>query len=1021
MCTTASAVACVHDDKRPTGSNLTAESRAFVPPPAPIQYVVGDPGGARSSTIVIPLNGGAQGMVVDKRRVIVSRGEPRVAADAPTESISGAVKLPSRFGGGFLFWTENTIYRSDAFDSALVPVARTPDSIQSISFGPKAVMVRTNEGARWGIGLPKGERVPLLPLGVVDVVALDEGRALGFDDQGSVFTSIDGGEHWNDATAQVKATPTRVFIFEEELWLEDNNGNAMRLEPDGHLSWFDHVPEPPEAERPRDPRWHSAESPVRVAVRSGVAIDDSTALVLDSGDLFRVDVRTGDIVSVLGGKLPPDAMCQGMPVAGDVLFACIPRGGGSAFVVSHTLGGSDPIIEQTFASGSPFYGSDDGGLAYGSTCSSVSATPGSPPPNALPTACVRLPTGQWEERDVSNLSLDAGAGPGDVTVARWLPRADGRVVALISDPNPGLFDPVSGVLVALGDEIKSAARGSVGYSYPRYSYRGRSRYSGRYGPSGGMTGIIDGSWSYVGQNIRAAAAHGETYEISEDGKVKTSAYDLESVFYFAMGIGRSKDGRLYQTSDHGMTWTEVAAPPSGAESIDLLTCTTVGCDLGAFYRIGWSARPPRPVTPAVPAPPAPAVRRVRGLELSCRSSGAVVSKLSPRTEMSPEDLGLGAARVPAPDEKHDWMYVRMGLGRTIATPWSGPFGGDGDGGESIAGLRMMLTGFSAIKDDNDQVIASGPVRNINLLRRGAPYVAPFDPLGRVVRASIPMSEVIAAGRRAGVPLDELFMEDPTQSGNPIPLTPLDPNAVGDLALHDTSQGLLSIFRGERVRVAVRPSQGNNPVTFSGVVLPNDEAAFIEAEMGGPARVYKVGPGGVIDLFNVPQQEMLHGPNPDALAIDAKGNLSVIRTPSGSDPASALDSAYVVTPGSPFAPLAPWSTVKFADDPACKSEQGGYRTTLQVIGPWIRITTPDLKVEEAPMIARVRWTDKRVCLEGFEVKMPPADVRISAYGSPQTFSIGTWLVAKGSTFARVGVGEGVEWRQPMECTVVSTGP
>jgi hypothetical protein len=34
---------------------------------------------------------------------------------------------------------------------------------------------------------------------------------------------------------------------------------------------------------------------------------------------------------------------------------------------------------------------------------------------------------------------------------------------------------------------------------------------------------------------------------------------------------------------------------------------------------------------------------------------------------------------------------------------------------------------------------------------------------------------------------------------------------------------------------------------------------------------------------------------------------------------------------------------------------------------------------------------------------------------------TWLVAKGSTFARIGVAEGVEWRQPLECNVVGAGP
>jgi len=1022
-CTAVTVVACVHEDRRPTGPGLTNEGRSVAAPPSPVQYLVGDPGGSRTTAIVIPLHGGAQGMVVDKRRVIVARGEPRVAPDAPAEPITGATKLPGRFGGGFLFWTENTIYRSEAFDSALLPVARTPDPIETISFGPKSALVRTRDGSRWGIGLPKGARVALTPLAVVDVVALDEGRALGFDDQGSVFTSLDGGAHWNDATAQVKGKPSRVFIQAEELWLEDDASNAMRLEPDGHLAWFDHVPEAEVVERAKDPRWHSGESPVRVAVRQGVAIDEQTALVLESGDLFRIDVRTGEIVSVIAGKLPPDSRCQGMPVAGDVVFACVPRGGGSAFVVSRTLTGSEPIVEQSFASGAPYYASDDGGLAYGASCASVGVQqPGSSSSGStIPTVCVRQPTGVWEERDVANLTTDAGASPGDVNVGRWLPRADGRVVAVIIEPNPGLFDPVSGNLVPLGEEVKNVGRASGGSYYPKYGYRGRSRgYGGRPMAGGGMTGIIDGSWSYVGQTIRASAAHGETLEISEDGRIKTSAYELESVFFFSLGIGRSKDGRLYQTSDHGMTWTEVAAPPSGAEASDLLTCSSVGCDLGAFYRIGWSARPPRPLTVATPAPPAPSVRRVRGLELSCRPNGAIVSKFISRTENSPEDLGLGAVRLPVADEKHDWQYMRTPFTRSIASVANAGFG-DSDS-EAMPTLRMMFSGFATTKDDNDALIINGPVKNINTLRRGVSYVAPFDTLGRVVRAGIQMSEVIAAGRRAGMTTEEILGDDPTETGVPFPITSLDATSVSDLGVHDSSHGLLSIFRGERVRVAIRSPQNNNPSTLSGVLLPNDEAAFLEVEQGpAAAHVYKVGPNGVSDLFDVTQQETAHGPNADALAVDAKGTLGVIRTPSGSDPASTFDPAYVVSPGTPPAALAPWSTVKLADDPACKSEPGGYRTTLQVVGPWVRVTTPDLKVEDAPMIARVRWNDKRVCLEGFEVKLPAVTVHIPGTSGQQPFTLATWLVGKGSTFSRVGVADGVEWRQPLECTVVSTGP
>ena len=115
-------------------------------------------------------------------------------------------------------------------------------------------------------------------------------------------------------------------------------------------------------------------------------------------------------------------------------------------------------------------------------------------------------------------------------------------------------------------------------------------------------------------------------------------------------------------------------------------------------------------------------------------------------------------------------------------------------------------------------------------------------------------------------------------------------------------------------------------------------------------------------------------------------------------------------------LAPWSKLEFADSPACK--EPGWRATLQIIAPWVKVTTPELRIEESPMIARVKWNEKRVCLEGFEAKMPNVNLRVTGGDrSAEPLSLSTWLVAKGSTFVRVGVADGVEWRQALECAVV----
>lgn len=1013
-------MACAHEEKK-TAKEPVPQDVQMPPSTSPPQFVVADPVAKAGANVIVPLGGaGVHGLVVDKRRVVVGPGEPRVAVDVAPEPIVGAARIPSRLGNGFLFWTSSSVYRADAFESALRPLARVPDAIDSISFMPKALLVRTRNGERWALNLSNGERAAILPLGAADVEALDDGRAISFNDQGAVFTSVDHGEHWTDATTQVKSAPNKVTNNSGELWLIESNGGASRLEADGHLAWFDKAPpETPPELRPKDPRWHGADTPLHAVFHAGAAIDESTAIVLDSGDLMHVDVRTGEILSVIPGRLPPDAQCEAVPIPGDVLFACVARNGNasssgsSAFVVAHTLSSEPPTVEQTFGqSNGQFFASDDGGLVFGGPCQGLVQTPG----NTGPTACVRLPGGRWEERDLTGLVTDGGApGASDINVARWIPRSDGRVVALLAEPALGIYDPSSATFTSIADEARDVVgRGPI--SPPSGLRSGKIRTKKGFAHVGG---IVDASWSFGGQGaIRGWQHHGDAVEISEDGKLTRSPFAFDVAFAGAMGLGRSKDGRLYQSSDHGATWSEVATPPTGVESNDLVSCTSAGCDLGAFYRVGWQFRPPRVEAPHTPAPAAPEVRRSRGLELACKPAGVVTAKVLPRSSESPEDLGLGMSRLSTSNEKTDFSFIRNVVPRGIVSPIHDPGNGSDDG---TPALRGMLTGFGTSRD-GDVITVTGPNKNAMALRRGVSFVAPFDPSSRVVRSGINMSDVVAAARKTGMTTDEILAEDFTETGVAVTLASLDPFAPSDIAIHNTDHGLLSVFRGERTRVAIRSSQ-NNASVVSGVSLPNDESAFLEVDSSGVGHVFKLTASGALsDLFDVSPtaNETYYPANPDALAVDPKGNLAILRTPSGSDPPSKLDPAFLMIPATPPTALAPWSELKLADDAACKSEPGGYRAVLQVIAPWVKVSTPELRVaDDTPMIARVRWTAKRVCLEGFEVRVPSVSVRVpnpsAGSGNSDTFS--SWIVARGSSFARVSVAEGLEWRQPLECSIL----
>ncbi len=121
----------------------------------------------------------------------------------------------------------------------------------------------------------------------------------------------------------------------------------------------------------------------------------------------------------------------------------------------------------------------------------------------------------------------------------------------------------------------------------------------------------------------------------------------------------------------------------------------------------------------------------------------------------------------------------------------------------------------------------------------------------------------------------------------------------------------------------------------------------------------------------------------------------------------------------------WSSLKLANDPSCTKDKEGYRAVVQSIAPWIRTSTPELRVDESPMFARVRWSETRLCLEGFEVRLPaitlPIAIRMEGSSATEPGTFATWLVSRNGVFARVSISEGLEWRQPLACSTVGTGP
>ncbi len=112
-------------------------------------------------------------------------------------------------------------------------------------------------------------------------------------------------------TAQIRSSPERIHSDGEQVWIKESTGTDLRLETDSQLSTFALA----EARTPVELRPRRSSLPAqgeRVPASGrpsppGVALDDPSALVIEGGDVARIDVHTGTILSIEPGKLPPDA------------------------------------------------------------------------------------------------------------------------------------------------------------------------------------------------------------------------------------------------------------------------------------------------------------------------------------------------------------------------------------------------------------------------------------------------------------------------------------------------------------------------------------------------------------------------------------------------------------------------------------------------------------------------------------------------------------------------------------------
>jgi hypothetical protein len=655
--------------------------------------------------------------------------------------------------------------------------------------------------------------------------------------------------------------------------------------------------------------------------------------------------------------------------------------------------------------------------------------------------CVRAAAGGWQQYDLDDATSDAGAAssapstPGpQLEVLRWLPRADGDAIAVVS--NVGGSPGMMGLLDARTGEVHAWPTPSP---FTQLRPALQVTQQNRYGALD-TTNLADRTWTLTAQGtlrgwMNMGSGTGEV-EIGADGATQTSAFVFERISSAGgVALARTREGRLWQTLDRGATWAEVAAPPASRPNqwIDPRACGMVGCDLGQWYRIGWAATAPAPQPPPVTAPAAPHLERSPMPTLACKAGGDAKKSAAARGEHSPDDLGLGATKVGFSSGKAgSWEYLRVPFPRRIIDPVRG------DQTTDDSAPRALIHGFSTQPGDS-RLVVTGPNRDLGSLVRDVFFVPAFDTGSPIRRASIAMRDVFA---RKGVP-----EEDPIPNGI-VPVTPADPAAADDLLVQITG-GLVAVSRGGggATRVFYDAGGGDEWRIVSAVVLDAQPApgaaegaapkraadpviAWLAQDSTGASRVGRSNVRAAADFLGAPPSSQLYPANTDALAVGPHGELAVVRTPSGREAPSALDPALLLVSGSPPTALAPWSALLPADDPACKGDASGWRLTVQAVASWVRLagaagSGEPTAMDGQPMLARVRWSTARVCLEAVEVRQQdgyygnanPMAAMGNPFGSPWDSQAETWVVARfagGTAAGRSSILQGGEMRESMEC-------
>ena len=546
-----------------------------------------------------------------------------------------SVELPSRLGGGFLLVgstsSRTQIWHAPSWLAPIKPLLRLDGAVTEAIPGFDRVYLRgsRDSDAYSAIDPSTGSWASLDPLpppiGPGQMVFADAWRAVSVVDFRGPMATFDAGASW--FPLELDANVTRLEQVDALIVLHTSKG-AFSLDASGRIAPHSPSPKVDSSDAPdRAPALDLplGRRPLRTAIERGIPLSENTVLVAERGNLTELSTVDGRIVRVVPEAYPQSfAACQGIPLGGGVGFVCgKPRG--ETVVYSYQAPATLRAV-MSFNRPRAVMSSGNGAIVVHAPC------PGSPPAPGLSQYCIRHRSGRLREIRFQ----------GDVGAERVAALADGRILVIIA-PRPG----AEGRLVVLAG-VKAVTRS---LSLDALSRRQRAlvrRGLWMHGPVEIKPGVV-GLWVEAGGPIIGL-------HIRPDGKVKAGAIQSPPGAMLAagrFGLVWRHSGHALETLDGGLSWSEIDLPPIRPQrEFERRGCSSVGCVIGGWMRIGWGAAdngddleaPNAPKTSYRP------FARSRALQLVCAPTGrsSVPPAPLPKPRVQPRVPGRGARYVPPP-------------------------------------------------------------------------------------------------------------------------------------------------------------------------------------------------------------------------------------------------------------------------------------------------------------------------------------------------------------------------------------